>query len=356
MEALATQPKVGWSSVTYPFKSFWVFLLVNLGCGVVVTLLFSAPDHSSALSFTISSLGSAVIFLTQWMGHAYIAIWLSRKVSWLEQPMKRFFLSIVTMVVYTVVAFVAVSLLLRVILSADMPDDLLQWTIDRSVLPLIISFGIGWILAARGFYQSWKSSELRARQLNTEMLNYRYEALRNQINPHFLFNSFNVLSDLVYEDQDMAVKFIRQMSDLYRYVLDSRERSLVPLKEELEFIRSFVFLLETRFEEKLRVAIEVEPRDGEMIVPMTLQLLIENAVKHNMATKKKPLHVKVVREGAGIVVRNNLQRRSVGDESKKIGLKNMEQQYAHLSDQKIDVRETSEAFRVWVPILENQAA
>lgn len=356
MKTASTSPKIHWSVIIRPFQSVWVWLLVNIACGITLTVTFNFQDLRSWQNFAMSSGGSAIIFLTQWMGHNYLDALLDLRVSWFEAPMKRFFLAIVSMVVYTVVAFVAVTLLLNLILFQQMPEDLVQWTIRQSVVPLVLSFAIGWGMAARGFYKSWRSSELRARKLNTEMLNYRYELLRAQVNPHFLFNSFNVLSDLVYEDQDLAVKFIRQMSDLYRYVLDSREKGLVPLAEELEFIRSFVFLMEIRFEEKLKVEIDLEPQAGEMIVPMTLQLLIENAVKHNVATKQKPLFVKVLRIAEGLEVRNNLQRRSVGDDSKKIGLQNLEQQYAHLSGGKVEVHETDTEFYVRVPLLESKEA
>jgi LytS/YehU family sensor histidine kinase len=193
------------------------------------------------------------------------------------------------------------------------------------------------------------------------MLNYRYEALRNQINPHFLFNSFNVLSDLVYEDQDLAVKFIGQLSDLYRYVLDSREKELVPLKEELDFIESYIFLLQTRFEDKINIKMDLSPQADEMIVPMTLQLLIENAVKHNEASKKHPLQITVVRKDGKIEVRNGLKIRSVGDDSKQTGLKNISQQYQHLSTQetdsyRIEIEQTAEEFIVRVPILNKTPA
>jgi len=129
------------------------------------------------------------------------------------------------------------------------------------------------------------------------MLAYKYESLRNQINPHFLFNSLNVLSDLVYDDQVLAIKFIRQLSDLFRYILDSRDKELVPLSEELEFIRSFTFLLKTRFEQKLTIDIEVQPGQNDYIVPMTLQLLIENAVKHNEVSEAFPLRIQIRKTG-----------------------------------------------------------
>jgi two-component system LytT family sensor kinase len=354
MEASAQSPKVQLTDVIYPFDRIWKFLLANIGVGIMITFIFGVPDDLGR--FVQETFWSTIFSLTQWTGHAYISSLIGRRVSWLERPWLRAILAVLSMTIYTVVAFVVVSLIIHYFVFGKSPDDLWYWIVKASRVPMIVAFVIGWGMAARGFYVSWKESEIRSRKLEVEMLTYRYEALRNQINPHFLFNSFNVLSDLVYEDQDMAVKFIRQLSDLYRYVLDSRERETVALQEELDFAQGFIFLLETRFEDKLQIEMEVEAKPGEAIVPMTLQLLLENAVKHNMATRKKPLWIKVHREGDVLHVRNGLQRRNVGDDSKKIGLKNLEQQYGHLSDGKLEVGETETEFWVRIPILKTELA
>jgi LytS/YehU family sensor histidine kinase len=161
------------------------------------------------------------------------------------------------------------------------------------------------------------------------------------------------LSDLVYDDQAMAVKFIRQLSDLFRYVLDSRDKELVPLKDELEFIRSFTFLLKTRFEEKLKIDVDVQANPDEYIVPMTLQLLIENAVKHNEVSEAFPLRISVRKVNDCLEVENNLQPKSVGDDSKKTGLKNITQQFAFFSEKPIKIITSDERYMVRVPILKS---
>ena len=195
---------------------------------------------------------------------------------------------------------------------------------------------------------------MQAEKLKVEMMAYKYESLRNQINPHFLFNSLNVLSDLVYDDQAMAVKFIQQMSDLFRYVLDSRDKELVPLKDELEFIRSFTFLLKTRFEDKLVIENNVQANSNDFIVPMTLQLLIENAVKHNEVSEAFPLRISIRKNEDYLEVENNLQLKNVGEDSKKTGLKNIIQQFAFFSDRSIEIIPSETNFLVRVPILKSQ--
>jgi two-component system, LytTR family, sensor kinase len=188
------------------------------------------------------------------------------------------------------------------------------------------------------------------------MLMYKYESLQNQINPHFLFNSFNVLSDLVYEDQGKAVDFIKQLSQLFRYVLDSRDRELVPIREELEFIRAYCYLLKTRFEKKLSIQVEVEAGIYELIVPMTLQLLVENCVKHNEISEAQPLRIQIVRNGGYLIVENNLQPKAAGEHSKKTGLSNIKQQYSYFTDQELVVSKGEETFSVKVPVVKMEKA
>jgi LytS/YehU family sensor histidine kinase len=147
--------------------------------------------------------------------------------------------------------------------------------------------------------------------------------------------------------------FIRQLGDLFRYVLDSRDKELVPLVEELEFIRSFTFLLKTRFEQKLTIDIEVQPGQDDYIVPMTLQLLIENAVKHNEVSEAFPLRIQIRKTGEWLEVENNLQLKNVGDNSKKTGLKNITQQFAFFSEKPIKIISSDEFYKVRVPILKS---
>jgi sensor histidine kinase YesM len=293
------------------------------------------------------------ISLTQWGGIQFLGGIIDRKMSWIETPVKKTFVQILVFLVYSVCAFVLIQFFNFFIWRGISPPE--SWpSISKSVpYTVLISFTISLIFTAVGFFHAWKRSLLQAEKLKVEMLAYKYESLRNQINPHFLFNSLNVLSDLVYDDQAMAVKFIQQMSDLFRYVLDSRDKELVPLKDELEFVRSFTFLLKTRFEDKLNIEIDVQANADDYIVPMTLQLLIENAVKHNEVSEAFPLRIKVRKKDDFLEVENNLKLRQVGDDSKKTGLKNITQQFAFFSEKPIKIITSDEKYMVRVPILKS---
>lgn len=333
-----------------PF-SILQFFAVNIGCSIIITLAFMRNFSHDIPSFLFSALWSFLIFITQWFGAILINHLLDRKIKWIEKPVLRSIFGIVILVIYSVIAFMLVKYMMFYLKYGTLPSNTLEFASTSSILTVIISFNISLIFTAAGFFRAWKKAVAMAEKLNTEMMAYRYEALRNQINPHFLFNSFNVLSDLVYADQAMAVKFINQLSDLFRYVLDSRDKELVPLNDELEFMNSYIYLLKTRFEEKLVLKIDLEAASDELIVPMTLQLLVENAVKHNEVSEAYPLQVYIRRCDSYIEVENSLRIKKVGGDSKNIGLRNIIQQFSYFTDRPIEVLDTNGKFLVRVPIL-----
>ncbi len=333
------------------FRSIIGIVLANLFLALFISLLLLKGFSGNLSGFLSSWTWGFVICITQWLGHGYIYNQLDKRFSWQEYPVKRAIYNSIGIIVYAVFAYLIVFLLMVRIIYGGFPENPLILAIKSSYYAILVSFGVSIILVTIGFFKKWKSSLLEAERLKGEMLRYKYESLQNQINPHFLFNSFNVLSDLVYEDQKKAVHFIKQMSELFRYVLDSRDKELVPLADELEFISSFAFLLQTRFEDKLTISIDVRTEQDEMIVPMTIQLLIENCVKHNEISTKIPLVIKVTRKNDHIEVVNNLQLKQVGTDSKATGLSNIVQQYSYFTDKQIVIDQTDQYFRVNVPVL-----
>lgn len=334
-----------------PTKNVFAFFGIHILIGLVIALLSVNHPFENPLYLLAGTLWGTVIVSTQWIGHAIIQTLLERKYSWIEHPKQRIFWTVLLIVGYSITAFILVQIAMGLIFFGEIPQFVREFNVFVWGVPVLISFTISMVMSAIGFFRSWKASLEEQEALKTEMLTYKYESLRNQINPHFMFNSLNVLSDLVYDDQGLAVKFIHQFSDIYRYVLDSREKELVPLEEELAFIEKFLFLLKIRLEDKLRVHIDLHAKDDERIVPLALQLLIENVVKHNEASSAKPLDLFIARDGDYIRVSNPIQLKKTVEDSSKIGLKNLEQQYAFFSDQSMDVREENGQFVVQIPIL-----
>ncbi|MEM9857262.1 MAG: histidine kinase [Bacteroidota bacterium] len=206
------------------------------------------------------------------------------------------------------------------------------------------------------FVTQYKNAQLEAETLKKQNAEARFEALRNQINPHFLFNSFNVLSSLVYKDADTSSKFIDQLSNVYRYLLFNQQNKIVKLSEEIAFLESYIYLLKIRFQDNLDIKKEIADRVRDTyIAPATLQLLIENAIKHNVVSKATPLAIKVFSNGKYIIVENSIQLKEVKEESTNIGLNNIRDRYNYLCGE--DAVEVSDngVFRVKIPIIETEA-
>jgi hypothetical protein len=193
----------------------------------------------------------------------------------------------------------------------------------------------------------------RAEQLENENLQAQFAALKSQVNPHFLFNSLSILSSLVHVDADLSEQFIEQLSRAYRYTLEQREHDLVPLGTELDFIKAYTFLLKIRFEDKfeVRVAVPEAARQNYQVAPLTLQLLVENAVKHNTMSQQEPLLVDIELDGDALVVRNTLQRRPATYASTGVGLDNIHKRYRLLTDRLVAVGVSNRDFVVRIPLL-----
>ena len=217
---------------------------------------------------------------------------------------------------------------------------------------VVITILISIFLNAKNFLFFWQQAASEKEKFEKESIVARYESLKSQVSPHFLFNSLNALTHLVYQDPDRAVNFIKQLSEVYRYVLDTRDKELVMLSEELSFIRSYLFLQDIRFGKKLIVII------GEMdsdirVAPLALQMLIENAIKHNVVSDEHPLTIRLYTAGGFLVVENNLQKKTYSGEelSAGVGLENIRRRYAFLSNKKVSISENGTTFVVKLPIL-----
>jgi two-component system LytT family sensor kinase len=336
-----------------PFKQVWQFVIFCLVFSSGLGLIFWPGFLNSFLYFITVTIWATTIVMSQWLGNVFIVHQLDKRISWIETPVKRAFIGIISLIFYSATAYILIQTLMYLIIEGSLPDNFGAWVLGSSKIAIFISFSIAFVFTSIDFLKSWQVSNLESEKLNAQMMTYKYESLRNQLNPHFLFNNFNVLSDLVYKDQELAVKFISQMSDLYRYVIDNGDKEVISLAEELTFIESYIFLLKTRFEKNLDIRLKLEAADDDLIVPMALQLLIENAVKHNEVSSAKPLTIEIIKKDDYILVTNNLQQKNVGNNSTKTGLRNITQRYAFMTNKKIDVKLTKNRFEVLVPILKS---
>lgn len=216
------------------------------------------------------------------------------------------------------------------------------------LVPLFVN-GVGMTLH---YYQQWKSESSQRQNLEEENLKAQFEILKNQVNPHFLFNCFNALSVLIKESQSRADEFLKHLARVYRFVLEVKEKELIKVREELEVMQSYVHLMKGRLGEKLSVNLNIPDVEQEhYIPPLTLQILMENALKHNKATKDEPLQIDIdLNERNELSFRNNLNL--VQDvQSTNIGLKNIIERYKYLSDAGVQVEKDTQSFTVNVPLI-----
>lgn len=202
------------------------------------------------------------------------------------------------------------------------------------------------------FFVPWQQSLKREFELREQNLIFQNETLKSQVNPHFLFNSLNTLASLVNTDAEKASQFISKLSLMYRYILENSPKVKVPLKDELAFIEDYFYLHETRSKGKILLSIDIKESNYEYeILPVSLQVLIENAIKHNMATLEKPLRIVVYMEEQQIVVKNNLQKMATQVVSTKIGLLNLNERVRLITGKEITIEETNSDYLVKIPLL-----
>ncbi len=225
------------------------------------------------------------------------------------------------------------------------------------IVPVVITFFVTLSLYAFHFYKAYQDNKVKEQKIIAGTASAKYESLKNQIDPHFLFNSLNVLSSLIEENPENAQRFTTSLSKVYRYVLEQKDKDLVSVEEELSFAKTYMNLLKMRFENSLTYEIPTEQLNPEAkVVPLSLQLLLENTVKHNVVSEQKPLHIKIYIENGFLVIENNLQKKEVLQDRKGVGLQNIVDRYAIISKKKMIVEQLETNFKVKLPILTKQIA
>ncbi|MGD8777553.1 MAG: histidine kinase [Ignavibacteria bacterium] len=213
------------------------------------------------------------------------------------------------------------------------------------------------ITQAEEYKLKLKEQDLELFKLKEEYLESQYEALKNQVNPHFLFNTFSNLITAIEEDQNTAIDYVQQLSRVYRYVLQSKDKKLVELREELIFIDSYFFLIKKRFQEGIIIDIQIpEKYLSKIIVPLSLQILVENVIKHNSISYKKPLRlfIFVDTDSNYLVVENSFQPRTTLEQSTGIGLENIKDRYSFFTGKKVKIEKSANKFKVSIPLIKNE--
>jgi len=341
----------------YLNKRKWLMVLVILLLGVFfqfsLDVIFSLMYKNHQLithlyNYIISCILSFLVLLAL----TWISKWLNEKYSWERAPGRRFYMQVILITVAMVLVINALRFLIIVIFK---PGTFIRLLDEMVVTVFFVFMGLLLVFIDLGvnLQNKWRYSLAEIERYRSENIKTQFEMLRIQVNPHFLFNSLNTLSSLIYQDRDTASGYVRELSSVYRYILDKRQQEIVSLQEELQFTASYIYLQRIRFDRKLTINLTIDPAQLILnIVPLTLQILIENAVKHNIVSEKRPLTVEIFSEGEQMIaVSNNLQKKTGETYSSGIGLDNIRNRLSVLTKNKVVVTETENIFKVSVPLL-----
>lgn len=223
------------------------------------------------------------------------------------------------------------------------------------IFSIIATFVITLIIYAFYFYKAYNENKVKEQKIIAGTASAKFESLKNQIDPHFLFNSLNVLSSLIEENPENAQRFTTSLSKIYRYVLEQKDKELVSVEEELSFAKTYMNLLKMRFENSLFYELpETVANPEARVVPLSLQLLLENTVKHNVVSEQRPLHIKIFIENDYLVIRNDFQKKEVLQHRQGVGLQNIISRYNIITRRKVLIEQDGHYFSVSIPILTKQ--
>jgi len=339
------------------FRSIKRFSLLNLGI-ITALMLFFCPRCFLSLEGIISIYPEFIMsfFLSSALsiGGSAVDRFFDQRISWIEQPVKRLILTYGLYLIYSfIVSYLLITSYILITVEAVSLQNI-SWLqmIEYTGMPITIAFVIISIFISRGWLLEWRNAALEAEQLKSQQLESQNRLLIDQLNPHFLFNSLNALTHLVYKDADTSAIFIQQLSHIYRYVLDVQHEQAVSLKRELGFAESYLHLQKIRFGESLVYSLPADVEDGYFLPPLSLQLLLENAIKHNVVSEQDPLHISIKKEGEKLTVSNNLQPKpQAQSDGCGVGLKNIISRYRFLSGDVPTVQRTDDEFKVELPLL-----
>jgi len=282
----------------------------------------------------------------------YLVNQLDKRFPWNTQADKRLIIGLIGAIIVSLLAIAAANFILTILYGHNVQYFLDNQKAIHYFYSLLITLVIVLIFHAFYFYKALSEKKVTNSEIVAKTEQAKYESLKSQLDPHFLFNSLNVLTSLISENPAQAEKFATKLSKIYRYVLEQKDKDLIPLQEELDFAKSYMELLKMRFEDAVDFSLPEQLFNPDFkIVPLSLQILLENAVKHNVISKEKPLKIAIFIKNESLCVENKCQFKQVLNKSTQLGLKNIFERYALISKRRVEVVKTNELFSVCIPLL-----
>jgi len=273
------------------------------------------------------------------------------KIRWDINPVKRILATLGVVIIVSIVLTFLLNYIFILNIQGVSFTQYIKTTLNLLLIEILIVVYAFSIATGIEFFKLWKEGLLKQESMQRKAVELQMEALKNQVNPHFLFNSLNTLSNLVYKDADKAAGFIMQLSDIYRYVLEHRDQVVVDWPFERQFVENYIRLQQMRFANSIEITIDTGSTEIFQVVPLSVQILVENAIKHNVATVEDPLKASIFLEDDFLVVKNKLNLRSSVENSENVGLSNIRQQYEILTGKKVVVSREEGFFIVKLPLV-----
>jgi sensor histidine kinase YesM len=330
----------------------WILFIFTTS--TIVALFFQGSRLFSSFPYYIkfNSIGWGLGFAF-WLGHSLIGYYTEKKLDWTKNLKKANIISLSLYITYGIIVSITVSYMFGRFVLENTGESLFFDAFIKTLIILVLDLIFIAIYYSTYLTKYWKKAIEKNEELKRENLSAKYEALKNQVNPHFLFNSLNTLSGVVEQKPELATDFIKKLSDIYRYVLEQSDKELVSINDEMKFVEDFIFLSKMRFGDALIFNANITTNNTIQLVPLGLQMLVENAIKHNVIADDMPLKIEIGIEESFVIVKNNIQKKTTINLVKEpLGLENLKKRYAYLSGASVEVIESDSKFIVKLPIIE----
>lgn len=338
-------------------KEFWRALALGTIIFIVLAVLSVANGHTLDPGYPLlfNFLFVMLYTFSLYFANTFIFIGLGRLFG-NTMSVKRFFTGFSGSLVISLFIIFLLRILEDVIIEGrSFSVFFAEEDISNYYLAIIITAVITLSVHAIYIYKKYQENKVKEQKIIAGTASAQFESLKNQIDPHFLFNSLNVLSSLIEENPDQAQRFTTSLSKVYRYVLEQKDKELVSVQEELAFAKTYMNLLKMRFENSIFYDVpETLSNPEALVVPLSLQLLLENTIKHNVVSQQRPLRIRIYEENGYLVVQNDYQKKEVLQDRRGVGLQNIVNRYAIITARKMQVEQTEKHFTVKLPILTKQ--
>lgn len=339
-------------------KGFFKILKISVIICLIVVLIdtfFSSRTLNSLASVSLWGIYFMYSFILTLINGVYF-MWFEKRIGWEGASLKRVFVASGGSIVLTIFGFFLCRLIDKTLIDGIPLSTFLENENSRYYFfPVLFTTIVSLFFHLVYFYKALQEKRVKEQKIIAGTASAKFDALKNQLDPHFLFNSLNVLASLIDENPDQAQRFTTSLSKVYRYVLEQKDKELVSLEEEFNFAKTYMKLLKMRFENSIFFEIPENVSNEEAkVVPLSLQLLLENTIKHNMVSENRPLKIRIYEEEGYLIIENNFQKKEVLSTRKGVGLQNIVNRYDVVTRRKVLIEQNEEIFSVKLPVLTKQ--